>query len=355
VAWIEEFLGLFWLSHNMDEMALENEEAGQPRSAISVLYERLSGRKHEKPLRYARIILGWLVALLILYFIYQKIDLGSVIISLQTAVLRFLVLAVVLNLIAHGMRVFKWHLVLRDEYSLLDVAMLFFSSKALGDLSPGRVGEFAPLLSSKYHSGKAAALILVDRFFEAYASLFYGVLGILLLRFQDMRIIVGGGIVLLVSCVVFVLLALTNFWRRLLGMVERWQVLARGVGIIVAVSEGFGKFKHLSWVLWLVSMVAKLIGLFFFQMLFLSVDVYVSLPLAAVMVFTIAFSSLIAFTPWGLGIIEAPLWWIGRLYDLPAAGMGAFYVLVRFIPLSSVWILYGVTVLINRYRKAKGC
>ena len=75
----------------MDEIALENEEAGQPRSAILVLYERLSGRRHEKPLRYVRIIFGWLVALLILYFIYKKIDLGSVIISLQTALLRFLV------------------------------------------------------------------------------------------------------------------------------------------------------------------------------------------------------------------------------------------------------------------------
>jgi len=193
----------------------------------------------------------------------------------------------------------------------------------------------------------------VDRFFEAYATLSYGALGILLLRFQDLRVIVGGGVVLLALGVAFVLLASTPFWERIQEAVQCWPVLARGVRIITTVSRGFGTFRYLSWFLWMISMMATALGLFFFQLLFVSVGVQVSWPLVATMVCVAAIAALIAFTPWGLGIVEAPLWWLGRLYGLPPEGMAAFYVLVRVIPLSSIWLLYGLTLLVGRYREAR--
>ena len=49
----------------------------------------------------------------------------------------------------------------------------------------------------------------------------------------------------------------------------------------------------------------------------------------------------------------AALWWLGRTYGLPPEGMGAFYVLVRAVPLSSIWLLYGLTLLVGHYRKAR--
>jgi uncharacterized membrane protein YbhN (UPF0104 family) len=100
-------------------------------------------------------------------------------------------------------------------------------------------------------------------------------------------------------------------------------------------------------------MIATALGLFFFQLLFMSVGVQVSWPLVATMVCVAAIAALIAFTPWGLGIVEAPLWWLGRTYGIPPEGMAAFYVLVRVIPLSSIWLLYGLTLLIGRYREAR--
>jgi uncharacterized protein (TIRG00374 family) len=296
---------------------------------------------------------GWLAGLAILYLIFRQVDARQLAVALGTASATVLACAVSLALIAHGLRVFKWWVVLRDEYDLLEVAVLFFSSKAFGDLSPARIGEFAPLLSGKYRGGKVAALLLVDRFFEAYATLSYGALGILLLRFQDLRVIVGGGVVLLALGVAFVLLASTPFWDRIQEAVQCWPVLARGVRIITAVSRGFGTFRHLSWFLWMISMMATALGLFFFQLLFVSVGVQVSWPLVATMVCVAAIAALIAFTPWGLGIVEAPLWWLGRLYGLPPEGMAAFYVLVRAIPLSSIWLLYGLTLSVVRYREVR--
>lgn len=298
-------------------------------------------------------VLGWLVGLVILYLIFRRMNIGQVMVSLRMASPGWLTLAVVMMLTAHFLRVFKWYVVLCDHYDGLEVAVLFFSSRALGDLSPARLGEFAPLLSGKYRSGRVAALVLVDRFLEAYATLSFGVIGFLLLRFRDTRVIAGGVAIFLALCVAFVLLASARFWERVQGALSRWPVLAKSLRAFIAVSRGFSTFRHLSWLLWLISVVATALGLFFFQVLFLSVDVRVSWPLAATMVCVAAISSLIAFTPWGLGIVEAPLWWLGRLYGLPPEGIGAFYVLVRFIPLSSVWLLYGLVLLVSRYRQAR--
>lgn len=299
-----------------------------------------------------RVVLGWLVALAIIYLIFRQIDISQVIVTLRTASIGLLAVAVALMLAAHFLRVFKWYVVLRDRYDVLEVSVLFFSSRAFGDLSPARLGEFAPLLSGKYRSGKVAALMLVDRFFEIYATLFFGIIGVLLLRFHNFYIIAVGGVVLLAIPAILVLLANTRFWERVQEIFGRWSIVAKGLHVIVVISQEFRVFKRLSWLLWLISMIATFLNLFFFQMLFLSVGVQVSWSLAATMVFVAAITALVAFTPWGLGIVEAPLWWLGRLYNLPPTGMGAFYVLVRVIPLLSIWSLYGLSLFANRCRIA---
>ncbi len=301
-----------------------------------------------KTRRRVRVVLGWLVGLFILYLIFRQVNIGQVASSLRTASVELLALSVVLALTAHSLRVLKWYIVLRDQYNSLEVAALFFASKAFGDLSPARLGEFAPLLSGKYRGGKVAALVLTDRFFEAYATLFFGTIGILLLRFRDTRIIAGGVAIFLALSVAFVLLTSVHFWEKMQESLSRRPVLDRGLRIVVAVSRGFVTFKHLSWMLWLISMIATALGLFFFQALFLSVGVRVSWPLAATMAAVAAIASLIAFTPWGLGIIETPLWWLGKLYDLPPTGLGAFYVLARAISIPLPWLLLSGALLIQR-------
>lgn len=291
--------------------------------------------------------------MVILGLIFRQMDFGEVVKAIRTASFDLLALSVALTLVAHLLRIFKWHIVLRDQYDGLEVAVLFFSSKAFGDLSPARLGEFAPLLSEKYRSGKVAALLLVDRVFEAYATLLFGAIGFLLLQFRDARIIVGSLTVFLALSLSLALLMSTRFWGKVQRLVGHWPVLGQGLRIAVAVSRGLDSLKRWLGLLWLISMIATALGLFFFQVLFLSVGVRVSWPLAATMVCVAAVAALIAFTPWGLGIVEAPLWWLGRLYNLPPAGIGAFYVLVRVVPLSLVWLLYGMTLLASHYWKER--
>jgi uncharacterized protein (TIRG00374 family) len=288
------------------------------------------------------------VGLLILYFILRHIDVDQASNSLRTASIELLALSVGLMLAAHLLRGLKWYVALRGKYGGLDIALLYFSSKALGDLSPARVGEFAPLFASKYRCGEAAALVLVDRLFEAYATLLLGVIGILLLRFRDPRIITAGVSLALAMSAVLVLLANRRFLAGMQGKFGRWPVLTKALQIMLAISQGFDSFRHLAWLLWLISIVATALGLRFFQTLFLSVGVPVSWPLAATMVCVAAIAAMVSFTPWGLGIVEAPLWWLGQLYGLPPAGMAAFYVLVRALPLCSTWLLYGGTLLFSR-------
>ena len=60
-------------------------------------------------------------------------------------------------------RVSKWHIALPGEN---DITRLAFLSKAGGNLTPGRLGEFSPLLIQKLHSPKTGAWILLDRLLE---------------------------------------------------------------------------------------------------------------------------------------------------------------------------------------------
>jgi hypothetical protein len=247
----------------------------------------------------------------------------------------------------------KWYFALIPEYGLVEVSLLYFSSKAFGGVLPARVGEFAPLFSGKYRSGHVGALLLVDRFLEACATMLLGAIGMVVLRFRDAHVIVAGIAFFLSGAGALWVLLNAELWKRLRDALSEWPILSGGAEVGESLSQGFLTFRHKSWLLWLVSLVATAISLQVFRLLFLSVGVRISSALAAMMVCVAAVAALLALTPWGLGIVEAPLWWVGRLYGLPPEALGAFLVLIRLIPISCTWLLYGLTLLVRRHRQAQ--
>lgn len=305
------------------------------------------------PHRRIRVALGWLVGVLVLYLIFRQIDVRQVFVSLGAASASLLSLSFALLVIAHLLRVFKWHIVLREQYGVLGVAALFFSSKAWGDMSPARLGEFAPLLSEEYRRSRVAALLLVDRVLEAYATLSWGALGILLLRFRDVRVIAGSAAAFLTLAVFLVTLSGVRFWKRVHGFVKQWPVLGKTIDVALAIAHESQSFRRSAWLLCVTTVIASSLGVLSSQLLFESVGVRAGWPLVAMMNCVAAIAALVAVTPWGLGIVEAPLWWLGRSFGLPPAGLGAYYVLARVIPLSSTWLMYGIVLLSRRYLRGR--
>jgi len=96
-------------------------------------------------------------------------------------------------------RAAKWRLVLGADRQAVG---LYFVSKAGGGLSPGRVGELAPLLLPGHRDARLAAWIILDRLLEGGSTILLGIAGVLLLKVAAARTIwvfVGALVVLVVA------------------------------------------------------------------------------------------------------------------------------------------------------------
>lgn len=89
---------------------------------------------------------------------------------------------------AQWTRVLKWRLALGPGHN---AAGLFFLSKAAGYWSPGRLGEFSPLLLTRHRSPRLGAWIFVDRLIEMTATLVLGLAGLLALRFYRWEVVLA--------------------------------------------------------------------------------------------------------------------------------------------------------------------
>ncbi len=97
------------------------------------------------------------------------------------------------------LRVYKWRLALGPGQS---AARLCFLSKAGGNLSPGRVGEFAPLAMREHRTAKLGAWILLDRLLEVAMTLALGILGFVALGVDENGraiIWIAGGLAVLLA------------------------------------------------------------------------------------------------------------------------------------------------------------
>lgn len=146
--------------------------------------------------------------------------------------LRFIAALAVVECTALWLRVWKWRLVLGAGQQAVGLALL---SKAGGNLSPARLGEFTPLLLSKHRSPRLGAWIVADRLLEIAATLGLGILGLFALSLDNRFIVVlwaiGG--VLIVAAAAFCLTRQRLFvwlgrrftlgvrWRNLMAALSR--------------------------------------------------------------------------------------------------------------------------------------
>ncbi len=105
---------------------------------------------------------------------------------------------------AQILRALKWRYVLGPGQRAFRA---FAVSKAGGEWSPGRIGEFAPLMIAHHRTTRVAAWIVADRVFEMAATLGIGLAGLLLIRVDHRGFMLAavGGVTALVALGLFVL------------------------------------------------------------------------------------------------------------------------------------------------------
>jgi len=102
------------------------------------------------------------------------------------------------------LRALKWRYALgRGQHAFRAFAV----SKAGGEWSPGRIGEFAPLMIAQHRSSRVAAWIVADRVFEMAATLGIGFAGLLLIRAANRGYMLSAvaGVIALVAFGLFIL------------------------------------------------------------------------------------------------------------------------------------------------------
>lgn len=144
------------------------------------------------------------------------------------------------------LRAAKWRLVLGGKRQAVG---LFFVSKAGGGLSPGRVGELAPLLLPGHRDAGLAAWIILDRLLEGGATILLGLAGLLSLNAATAQMAwLFGGALLCLVVLPMILLRHRTFFARAAAWVRRPLPLHRVLCLFETVSrEMMGLDRVLPW------------------------------------------------------------------------------------------------------------
>lgn len=137
----------------------------------------------------------WLIGLALYIVIVWYIGWQRISSALRGLNVVFLFALIVLESATVWFRAFKWRFALGQRNHAV---ALYFVSKAAGGMSPGRVGELAPLLLKGHRTPRLGAWIVFDRLIEIAATLGLGLLGLIVLRVPH-----RGAIVIL--CILFLL------------------------------------------------------------------------------------------------------------------------------------------------------
>jgi uncharacterized membrane protein YbhN (UPF0104 family) len=211
-------------------------------------------------------------------------------------------LAAMIALMATGqvLRALKWRFALGPGQHAFRA---FAVSKAGGEWSPGRVGEFAPLMIARHRSTRVAAWIVADRVFEMAATLGIGLAGLLLIRTANRGYMLAAvlGVLMLV---VLGLVVLTR--RKWLGAIARRMPpdsrRRRYALILVNISEELLGFARVAPFLFAITLVAGAIDLAVGYALYLAFGFAVPVAVLAATKGLHAVTSAIPITPNATGI-----------------------------------------------------
>lgn len=258
--------------------------------------------------------------------------------------LRFIVGLMLVEAFALGLRALKWRIALGPGQNALRAC---FISKAGGNFTPGRVGEFSPLLLSSHRTARTGAWILLDRVLEASSTLFFGFIGLAMV----LGLSRGGGLIVWIV-VLFAgfagglfLLTRPRFIEYFRGFQSGNAVAVRVSTILFRVGEELRELGRPAPALTALSIVATMLDLVVGYLLYASFGFGVALTVLALAQLVHALATLFPLTPNATGVpyaaAAAVLNQVGGVpLEVAAAAVG-----VRMISGSAVfwsWFAYAV-------------
>jgi uncharacterized protein (TIRG00374 family) len=186
-----------------------------------------------------RYLINVFLGVLVFAFLQYWLGIRKSVDALLSAHLRYLLLAAAAFLTAQSIRVAKWNVYHRKgriRADVVQVAHFYFKLKFFGILTPGRVGEFLPALTSRRSKGPLVSFTTYDRLTEsmvtltiaivAFTKLLHGVVGL-----DPLPVAIGG--ILVIAAISYVcyrnewMMGLASRIGNRLERFRRWRPVAR--------------------------------------------------------------------------------------------------------------------------------
>jgi hypothetical protein len=242
----------------------------------------------------------WVVGAALYILVVWLVGWERLVAAIGNASVAPLAIAMVIMVVAQVVRAVKWRLALGAGQHAFRA---FAISKAGGEWSPGRIGEFAPLMIARHRSARVAAWIVADRVYEIAATLGIGLGGMLLIRASHRGYMIAA-VLAVVALVAVGLYTLTRHrWIEALAArlkpdskVRDWAFRA------AAVSVELRAFARTSPLLFGITAVAGLMDVAVGYYLLASLGFFAAIPVIAAAKGLHAVTSAIPITPNATGV-----------------------------------------------------
>lgn len=297
-----------------------------------------------KPLlvtRKGRLRYLWIAGLLFYFVALWLIGWEELKTALASIQFKFVLGFLALETAALWIRVLKWRIALAEDSRAVG---LCFISKAGGNLSPARIGEFAPLLVTRKNAARIAAWITMDRILETVATLVLGLMGLAALGFAGRQTLLLVSVAALALIVVAgVLLTRKGIFDWGMKFFKEGSIPYKALHLLSSVSGELVQLAPKMPLLSAITFVTKVMDLGTGLLLFLSFGYTVGFDVLAVAQTMHVLASALPITPNATGVPYAiAAAFIYQVAALPT-GVLAAAVPVRMALASAVfWISFGV-------------
>lgn len=283
-------------------------------------------RRPSNVTRYLFVIGIILYSVIVWYIGWQKVrD------ELLSANLGLVLLAAGIIFSATWVRTLKWRYALGPGHGAIG---LFFMSKATGNWSPGRLGEFAPMFLRRHRTPKIGAWIMLDRILEIFVTLALGLVGLYIVNVLAPEAYVA----ILVTCILggaggVYLLTRRGIFLSLAERTRETSIVHRFAMLFAAINEELYIFSRKLVPVTVVTVLTKCADLWAVVLIFRSFGYAPGFALVAAAKCALAIVSFFPVTPAATGVPHVTQAWLmnyaaGIPYEGLAVGIGVEVVII---------------------------
>lgn len=250
-----------------------------------------------------------LLTVLILYFVYRRINVAMVVQVLYHARVFYIVLALSLIILHVCLKSYKWYLLakeLHSENTFWGAMRSYLRGTSLAIVTPSRIGELGRIVGMKGDKLQLGSLTFVDKISELWIVIFFVLLG-------GQKLLIGYNSIFIILALAVILIFLYQF-RRLNNAITRFVPFE----FLRTILRGF------TLVSWPLSNIILILSLFTMSVYFLQAYLLLSAfqPVAVTIVFMvfplILLTNLVPITIGSLGIREGAAIYLLSQFGVPA-------------------------------------